>query len=73
MTRNHEAHLDKLKKACLTLMDSKYRKGQKEHGGDLWRMPLEDLLDNAILEAVDQVVYLLTARERLNDMRNEGG
>ena len=44
------------------MVDHKYRKGQAEHGGQLWLNP--SLLDNAIDEAIDQVVYLLTLKEQ---------
>ena len=41
----------------------KYRVGQREHGGQLWTKP--GLLDMAIDEAIDQVVYLLTLKQQL--------
>lgn len=62
MGAEHEAHLQRIKSRFLALVDHKYRKGQAEHGGQLWLNP--KLLDNAIDEAIDQVVYLLTLKEQ---------
>ena len=62
MNPEQEAHLQRLKDEFLQLIDSKYRKGQAEHGGDLFE---RDLLGEAILETVDLMVYLLTLREKL--------
>ena len=62
MNEEHEAHLQRIKSRFLAMVDHKYRKGQAEHGGQLWLNP--SLLDNAIDEAIDQVVYLLTLKEQ---------
>lgn len=51
-------------------MAAKYQKGVEEHGGNLWEMPFEQLLDNAIDEAIDQVVYLLTMKQQYEDEKN---
>ena len=69
MTPKQEAHLEFLKQAFASLVDPKYRKGQKEHGGNLWQMGNEKLLDCAIEEAIDQVVYLLTLKAQLYDYK----
>lgn len=45
----------------------KYLRGQAEHGGQLWQK--SGLLDMAIDEAIDQVIYLLTLREQLRRSR----
>lgn len=63
MNKLCEDHLESIKIHFISLVDAKYRKGQKEHGGHLWNNPAEKLLDFAIDEAIDQVVYLLTLRE----------
>jgi hypothetical protein len=65
MTREQEKHLLDIKLAFNVLVDAKYRKGQKEHGGNLIEMDLEKLLDCAIDEAIDQVVYLLTMKQKI--------
>lgn len=50
-------------------MDGKYRKGAEAHsheyGGELLSVPSLLILDHAIEEAIDQVVYLLSLREKL--------
>lgn len=58
----HEAHLARILEAFRVDAAAKYRRGQAEHGGDLWEHPR--LLDDAIEEAIDLVVYLYTERER---------
>lgn len=42
---------------------AKYAAGQREHGGLLWKK--RGIIDMAIEEAVDQVIYLLTLRDQL--------
>jgi hypothetical protein len=63
-TREQRDHALKLAEEFQFLMLRKYKKGQKEHGGNLWDK--ETLLDNAIDEVVDLAIYLLTLREQLN-------
>jgi len=65
MTYEQEKHLLSIKQTLDILVDGKYRQGQQEHGGNLFEMNIEKLLDNAINEAIDQVVYLLTIRQQL--------
>lgn len=66
MTPAQEAHLQRVKDEFCALVDPKYRKGQEEHGGDLFMLTMGQLLDNAIEEAIDQVVFLLSMKEKLN-------
>ena len=61
----HEDHIDLLLDQFTNILVPKYMAGAKEHGGKLWEMLPEDLLDNAIEEAVDNLVYLLTLKQRL--------
>lgn len=63
MTPEQEAHLKRIKKNFDIKVDKKYREGQKEHGGDLMHNNMLALIDKAIAEAVDMVVYLETMRE----------
>ena len=58
----HEAHLRRILSQFNADARSKYENGQREHGGNLWEKP--GLLENAIEEAIDQVVYLYTLREQ---------
>lgn len=63
MTNEQELHLKHIKAIFAVKVDEKYRAGQKEHGGDLIHNNALNLLDMAIAEAVDMVVYLETLRE----------
>jgi len=63
MTSEQESHLKRIKSNFASKVDAKYRAGQKEHGGDLMHNNALALIDMAISEAVDQVVYLETLRE----------
>ena len=63
MTPEQEAHLSSIIAKATHDIDAKYRRGQQEHGGDLWRQP--GLLKMAIEEAIDQVVYLYTLQDDL--------
>jgi hypothetical protein len=65
VTPQQEAHLAGIKARFTELVDAKYRKGQLEHGGDLFTNDSLDLCDRALDEAIDQVVYLLTLRNNL--------
>lgn len=69
MTPDDHAHI--VAGEAYGLILKKYRLGQKEHGGQLWRK--RHLIDHAIDEAVDQVIYLLTLRDQLADADMEPG
>lgn len=62
MTPEQEEHLQQVKADFIRDVDAKYRKGQAEHGGDLWKKPgvLEMLMD----ECVDFYVYAHVLREQ---------
>jgi hypothetical protein len=60
-----EQHLNRVLAESMRRIDAKYRAGQAEHGGCLPRAGVGVLLDSAVDEAVDQLVYLLTLRELL--------
>jgi len=65
MTKEQEAHLQSIKDEFNRLVDPKYRKGQEEHGGDLFDKDIKNLIEAALEEAIDQVVYLLTIKQQL--------
>lgn len=67
MTPEQEQHLARVKGMVDAAIDTKYRAGQKEHGGDLFTLSKEALVAAAIDEAIDQVVYLVTLRDVLRD------
>jgi len=66
MTPQQEQHLQFIKDEFCQRYDKKYRAGQQEHGGDLWKK--KGIIDFAIEEALDQVGYLLTLKEQLKDL-----
>jgi hypothetical protein len=65
MTPEQEQHLKRIKTNFAQKVDLKYRAGQKEHGGDLMHNNALALIDMAIAETIDLVVYLETIREVL--------
>ncbi len=76
MTAEQEKHLTRLKWEFCRLLEDKYRRGAKEHKhvyeGVLLNVPLLKLVDHAIEEAIDQVAYLLSIKEKLLGTREEG-
>ena len=65
MTDSQEQNLKAIKLRFAALVEKKYRKGDQEHGGNLLDESELTLLDSAIDEAIDQVVYLITLRRKL--------
>lgn len=65
MTKKQKEHIDKVMEDTVNLMYSKYKKGVREHGGNLWDK--KELIDMAISEAIDQVVYLLTLKQQIKN------
>jgi len=66
-----EQHAEILGNEAKRAIIVKYLAGQKEHGGQLWRK--KGLIDMAIEEAIDQVVYLLTLKQQLEERGIELG
>ena len=66
MTPAQQLHLEKILDYLTLRTAAKYEAGAKEHGGTLTDMSESDLLDNAIEEAIDQCVYLITLRQKFN-------
>ncbi len=67
MTPEQKSHLSYILSQALNRIDVKYTAGAAEHGGVLSDMSEEALLDNAIDEAIDQVTYLLTLKQKLSN------
>lgn len=67
MTPEQEKHLQFLKDEFCKQLDEKYRKGQEEHGGDIWLK--SGMLKNMTEEILDQWVYAKT----LEFQMKEGG
>ena len=60
-TLDHEAHLQRLLAWVATHVDRKYRRGQAEHGGQLWEKP--GLLAELHAETFDLLAYGQTLDE----------
>lgn len=69
MTPSQSEHLGHLLDIITKLAKVKYAAGAKEHGGDLQNMPVGQLLDEAINENIDSLVYLITAKQKLNEFK----
>ena len=67
MTPEQKTHVARIDATFSSLMTKKYEAGQKEHGGNLFEVSITELVDFAIEEAIDQVVYLLTLKEQLEN------
>ena len=67
MTPSQEAHLARVKERFSQLMDAKYRAGQGEHGGYLWR---KKMLPNVMDEVLDLAVYVVTLEEQVEEAKN---
>jgi len=66
-TKKHDLHLTTLQMAAVESMEKKYKKGVVENcGTKLWEMPTARLVEEAIAEATDQMVYLLTLRQQMH-------
>jgi len=66
MTDQQKEHRAKIMQAASMRIHAKYEAGAIEHGGLLSDLSADALLENAIDEAVDQVVYLLTLKDKLD-------
>jgi hypothetical protein len=62
MTKDREAHLKRVQSVFKKRLAKKYRAGAKQHREKLWEKT--DLLDEAIDEVIDLVVYLISEQER---------
>lgn len=65
MDEQHEAHLNRIVTRLSADIATKYRKGQAEHGGNLWQKG--GMLDFAIEEVIDLAVYLYTLKEQCEE------
>jgi len=70
MTDAQEAHLERIITMVADDLQTKYRAGQQEHGGDIWLKP--GMLDHAIEEVLDLIVYLYTLRDQLRHAAEQG-
>jgi hypothetical protein len=68
MTVDQEHHLAHVKRWIIERIDPKYRKGQAEHGGDLWTKPTLPMM---IEETTDFVVYIETLEQQLQEIHDD--
>ena len=66
LTKEQLSHLTGIKEDFCSAVDLKYRAGAAEHGGDLLGKSPEELVEMALEEVLDLVVYVLTLRDRMN-------
>jgi hypothetical protein len=63
LTKGQRAHVQRVTDLQTDLIREKYRKGQKEHGGNCWEKP--GMLAHALEEAADLPVYLYTLQDQI--------
>jgi hypothetical protein len=66
VTKGQRAHVGRVLDAHTGIIKSKYRAGQKEHGGNCWEKP--GMLAHAMDEAADLPVYLHTLWEQIQEI-----
>jgi len=71
MTEEQEQHLENIAEEAVRLIGRKYKKGVAEHNGNLWKK--KHIIDFAIDEATDQIIYLLTLKAQLKEKGIELG
>lgn len=71
MDETEEKHLKDILEETRRRLNLKYRKGSAEHGGHLQDMTAYQLIDNSIDECLDNIVYLLTLRDKIVRERDE--
>ena len=69
MTPSQEAHLENIKEWFAHEVDEKYRKGVKEHGGNLWEK--SGIIDMALEEVLDMAVYLVTLKAQIASLQTK--
>jgi len=65
MTKEQTESLAKSLTRFALMAELKYKKGQEEHGGNLWVQP--DLIDRMEEEVIDQWHYLQALRQQLKN------
>ena|SRR6185312_14202384 len=65
LTREQYKHIRDLAIAFTSRLNTKYRAGVAEHGGDIRDNGPTALIDMAIDELVDAFVYMMSVREKL--------
>lgn len=73
MSPKQEATLKELMLIIPVMVNSKFRKGDKEHKGDIENMAVTELLDNLSEELIDSIIYGLLAVKRLRELKTRYG
>lgn len=60
MSDAQEQHLQSIKDRFCALIDAKYRAGAREHQGNLWELPTDQLHKEITNEILDLVAYQFT-------------
>lgn len=68
LTPQQRAHLDEVNKDFVDRNTHKYIAGQKEHGGDLYAAPADEMIMAAREEVLDLWNYLDVLERRLRDL-----
>lgn len=66
MTNQQEIHLNKIKQDFSNEVDTKYRRGQEEHGGNLFE---KDCIPALGEEVIDLVTYFNVVREHHEEVK----
>jgi len=69
MTEEHHQHIDHILRTFNQRCVDKYISGNEEHGGFL--PDKEGIIDMAIDEAIDQVIYLVTLKGQLDKAKEQ--
>lgn len=64
-TDSDHQHIAHIRREFDDMMEQKYIGGILEHGGHLWEKPVDR---EALLESIDQVVYLITLRDQIDQV-----
>jgi hypothetical protein len=72
LTIEQRNHLNQTVTYALKRMYDKYEIGAEEHGGNLWDHSMMWFLDQVIAEAVDTLVYAITAKQKLMGEKPDG-
>lgn len=66
---NYKKHAQILAEQAKAETYDKYIIGQEEHGGELWRLPMPQLVNESIKESIDEGVYLRTLRQQFIELK----
>ena len=70
MTPNQEQTLKDLMLIIPVMVNDKFRRGDKEHHGDIQDMTVEQLINELSDELVDATIYALLALKKLREVKN---